>query len=571
MNYLQRKKLAFMSIVNQIKGFVRTMVGMPPLVLPDCVGGTSLINYSISGNSVQDGTPSPDNPVEIENVGEKSKNLLKIAGREPGTLTGQATTTIRNFDFNKYYVGFTRTNEYVPTYITYCSVLGSTVAVETKIAYVGVAFPVRVKPNTNYYLSNSNNLFIGTGFYTINGEYIGANHYKNFTTPENCEIITVVCSPTFKDTVVTFENIQLEEGTDATEYEPYGYKIPIKVSGKNLLKIEGRTEGTLEQGNIPIRQFEFDKYYTGWARNNQYYPWYTISHSIKENSVLIEPRVGWYGIGFPMKAKPNTTYYMSNLNKYQMGVGYYTKDGEYIGESAKNLFTTPNNCEIMVISCVPTTTGGTTVYEDIQVEEGTVATDYEPYIESTETSIYLDEPLRKVGDVSDYIDFENGRVVRNVKTEKFNTLVNAISSGSQYATGLCRMQYGIPSREPYNYNATVAPLCTHLQGNKGSIVAKANNITYSEQFAYAYLYLDAINQIGLEPVTSTVSNATISTAIKNYLNQFDIDIYSVMATPIEEPINLPTIPTFKGTMVLSPNTAIQPSNMSATYYSTSKE
>ena len=70
MNYLQKKKLAFMSIVNSVKGFVRKISGMPPLTLPDCVDNDSLINYTIDGNSVQNGEPTPDAPVEVESVGE---------------------------------------------------------------------------------------------------------------------------------------------------------------------------------------------------------------------------------------------------------------------------------------------------------------------------------------------------------------------------------------------------------------------------------------------------------------------------------------------------------------------
>ena len=33
-------------------------------------------NYRIYGNSIQDGTPSPTNPVEIQSVGDRTKNLL---------------------------------------------------------------------------------------------------------------------------------------------------------------------------------------------------------------------------------------------------------------------------------------------------------------------------------------------------------------------------------------------------------------------------------------------------------------------------------------------------------------
>ena len=76
MTYLQKKKLAFMSIVNQIKGFVRSMSGALPLALPDCISG-GLLNYTLDGNSVQNGTPTPDVPVEVESVGEYDEEIGK--------------------------------------------------------------------------------------------------------------------------------------------------------------------------------------------------------------------------------------------------------------------------------------------------------------------------------------------------------------------------------------------------------------------------------------------------------------------------------------------------------------
>lgn len=51
MTYLQRKKLAFMSIVNSVKGFVRKVSGIPPLTLSNCVDAESMIDYTIEGAS----------------------------------------------------------------------------------------------------------------------------------------------------------------------------------------------------------------------------------------------------------------------------------------------------------------------------------------------------------------------------------------------------------------------------------------------------------------------------------------------------------------------------------------
>ena len=77
MNYLQKKKQALMSIVNSIKGFLRSVNGTPPITLENCVDDKSLINYQIFGNSVQDGEPSPDAPVEVVSVGEYDTEIEK--------------------------------------------------------------------------------------------------------------------------------------------------------------------------------------------------------------------------------------------------------------------------------------------------------------------------------------------------------------------------------------------------------------------------------------------------------------------------------------------------------------
>ncbi len=64
--------------------------------------------------------------------------------------------------------------------------------------------------------------------------------------------------------------------------------------------------------------------------------------------------------------------------------------------------------------------------DSIQIEEGIVSTEYEPYgkykvpvsvhtDDATDvTTIYLNEPLRRVGKTADYIDFKNQKIVRNV-------------------------------------------------------------------------------------------------------------------------------------------------------------
>ena len=81
-----------MSIVNGIKGFVRTISGKFPLTLPHCVDGKSIIDYKIYGNSVQNGTPSPTNYVEVESVGDYDEETGKY--KVPIFSDGQLVTSV---------------------------------------------------------------------------------------------------------------------------------------------------------------------------------------------------------------------------------------------------------------------------------------------------------------------------------------------------------------------------------------------------------------------------------------------------------------------------------------------
>ncbi|MDY3030781.1 MAG: hypothetical protein SOS24_03340 [Clostridia bacterium] len=70
MNYLRRKYMALMRGVN-FRGYLRKVSGYP-LTLTDCMD-SDIVSLSVAGNAVQDGTPSPDAPVEVVGVGDKTE------------------------------------------------------------------------------------------------------------------------------------------------------------------------------------------------------------------------------------------------------------------------------------------------------------------------------------------------------------------------------------------------------------------------------------------------------------------------------------------------------------------
>ncbi len=211
-----------------------------------------------------------------------------------------------------------------------------------------------------------------------------------------------------KTTPVVVSNIQFEKGTSVTEYEPYGampspdfpseiktlgtlisdsndtnygkYKIDINLRGKNLFD--------LNSAIISGAAMEDD----------------TIVANANSINIDLYLKKGTYSIMFN---RPNNAGVF--LRKGQVSSGYFADISS--GSVAKFTFTEDEYLRISYFGV-----GGT--ISNIMLVEGSYTKDtmpeYEPYSSKT-YSIYLDEPLRCVGDVCDYIDYDDGVVVRKIE------------------------------------------------------------------------------------------------------------------------------------------------------------
>ena len=195
MNYLQKKKLAFMSIVNSVKGFVRTVTGVPPLTLPDCVDEDSVIDYSITG----------------EGVGDRI-NLFSVN--------------------TPHQMGFISTDGiYIVPDTNYPNVYCFLIEVEPNTTY---SYRRVINNNFTYTLLNKNKGFLGI--------YGGKTTDRNvtFTTSTDTAYVYICGSLT------SFNNgaMYLNKGTHYIE-EPYDkYIIPIVCNGKNLFDKNNFTTAT---------------------------------------------------------------------------------------------------------------------------------------------------------------------------------------------------------------------------------------------------------------------------------------------------------------------------------------
>jgi len=171
---------------------------------------------------------------------------------------------------------------------------------------------------------------------------------------------------------------------------------------------------------------------------------------------------------------------------------------------------------------------------------------------STTTNIYLDEPLRKIGNYADYIDFENQKAIR--KIGKFILKGNEVWD---YMLDNTHPEFYSYIGGSYNLGSIIC-YCTHFIG-------KTRNQLYAGQSGIAC----AGNYVRVTQDVTDVFNNDVTT-FKNWLstqynNSTPVEIEYIRATELEESITLPTIPSIKGTTIYSVGTKVQPSNMYIKY------
>ena len=202
-----------------------------PITLDDSLG-TPLLDYLISGNMLQTGTPSPDSPIQPQETGERTGNLYPLdasklhVGRiendgtidyETGTLTiGPGSITYKaNEAWRGFYTDFIQVNE--KEKLTFSSTNSATVAW-----------------SCNCYDENDNFLGKVTAQSTASA--------RTFTLLTGTKKVRV--SATSSDTTYTILRPMLNTGSTPLPYEPYGYKILISSANTTTPVYLGEVETT---------------------------------------------------------------------------------------------------------------------------------------------------------------------------------------------------------------------------------------------------------------------------------------------------------------------------------------
>lgn len=425
------------------------------------------IEYGIDGKSEQETTPSPDYPSEIESV--SGKNLFDV-----------------NQELQTYTVGGnTRRGFELPNGL---SNVVLSVQPKENYEFIEAGFQIRLLND------DGTNDLVDRIVTTTNGLV------KYFTLdPTKKYIFVCVSTSDLTKTKQYLDSFdwQLEKGSVATDYIPYKH-IGIKITGKNLF------DGEFESGIISGS--------TGSNSSND-------SYIRNKNYIPVEPNTNY-------KFSTDSTLF-SRVFVYE-----YKKDGTYNLTSNKNIdlneYLTTNE-DTYFIRFRPAVAFTDTNIK-VQLEKGTVASEYEEYKENI-TTIQLDEPLRSLPNgVKDKLYVQNNKlyVERYVGSVVLDGSENWVM-GQFSTTG--NYYYKVGAIDLGQNTSSSNVLSTHF-------IQKSN---WSEQIVGIWLDTNLIIT-----TQGSLDNTDTLEDFKTWLSTHNTQVDYALATPITEELGDISIPLFEG-------------------------
>lgn len=380
-------------------GYLRTSSGYP-LTLSGCMPEYP-VSLAVSGNTVQNGTPAPDNPVEVQGVGDRTKNLSPISVVSPETVNICTQVYLQE---GKTYT-FSRVKDEGYAYTGYNLIIGA-----ENTGYIsGVTQLQRIN------VGNISADFHSVTFTAEVSGYLWINGYATIT--------------------AHYHDIMLNEGTEPLPYEPYGYKLPLVLSGKNLFA-EWEIDKTVNPQTGTITTISQTSGVGGLLSNpiavnpDEYYT-FAMPNSIGASSSALlawdtEGNCcgyvnGWFNGAF-YRFKPNSiTSTTGNAIKTIRIYRYYNSS---VGGRETSLLDAEN--AVYVVK------GEYTSIDDVPRE---------PYHEPQTFPIYTDAPLHGNGDISDTVELDiNNRTATRIDRISIDESGNITQLTTPVTTDISDMQ-----------------------------------------------------------------------------------------------------------------------------------
>ncbi|MBP9999342.1 MAG: hypothetical protein KBT14_01445, partial [Proteobacteria bacterium] len=231
-----------------------------------------------------------------------------------------------------------------------------------------------------------------------------------------------------------------------------------------------------------------------------------------------------------INVKPNTSYTYAIIgtvssNAYYPRIHFYNANKQWIkmsikgGSGAKHLTTTTESDTAYI------KVSGTADVDKVMVVEGSTApTSYAPYSAPITTPIYLNAPLRKVGDYADVLDYKNGTITRNVGVK----VLDGTESWADYTYAGAPLSFYISINDMIETSAATT-------GNNFSTThfSWANSVWANSNIGYA---VSTLKRMFFRKNTTDTLDIWKAYLAQQYANGTPVTIYYPLATPVVEQI-----------------------------------
>jgi len=190
----------------------------------------------------------------------------------------------------------------------------------------------------------------------------------------------------------------------------------------------------------------------------------------------------------------------------------------------------------------------------IQLEEGDTATEYQSYVDSVTTNLYLDDPLLKIDDYVDNIEFGSKKNTRNIGKFELDGTENWIFGDADKTA-----RFYIPfSNSPITKGVQDAVLSNYL-------VKEEYNKRSENQYPNK-IYVGGTNQAKSIQIRVDKNIIPSVEELKIYLGSLKepLTVYNAFLTESSYDVELPSLEVPKGDFSLTVGTQIQPSKVEFT-------
>lgn len=431
---INTRDMNFVKFNNQIMNFVNfngvevysagywlTKTGYP-CVLTNSLGKT-LRDYKIYGNSEQD--DCEENQLNIAMTPTTLNGITSTKlddGSYQFTGTSTASTTFRSVNIYSNRKLYKAGTYYIPDEITIDNVvLGLNF---TTASSGGTLKQIQINSNSGRTFTLDNDYYLAQWyiwFKSANTNY-DFNFFPQITKEDITEHKPYVSIPTQENP----SEIKSVGDYDSTTGK---YKIPIKVETLNICKSNrlntttiygGVTQTIDENGVITLNGTSTAVSFPSYASTKSFFlpkGTYTLCGNMTGRGIAEDGSE----VVFPFHIQEDDSGNAKTLGASSTSPVRFTTTQDW-------------NCKMYIYINKKNVTFDNVKYYPMLVKGSYTADDmleFEPYKEPILSNVYLEEPLRKVGDYADYIDFKNQKIVRNVKVNDDTGTMSIEESYSQ--------------------------------------------------------------------------------------------------------------------------------------------